>query len=228
VVSDYHGFWSHFEIAEGSAYLALATAPSRDAAALLREPAIKDIVPAARRSEFDFAEAEEKKRPPATADAAAHARALEAIARDIAPAEAGLGSLAASYLLARLGEGDLREGPVADALLEVIVDPGTAPDLRLALANGLPAKAMAQGATRQQRTALARGLFRLAALPQARDAFEQLAAGELYHLIFADEAPDLRAADVVPDAAARKAGAATLKGFDEERADAIAAWLAGP
>lgn len=223
-VSDYHGFWSHFESAEGASYLALASGPTKEASDLLSEPAIKDIVPAAKRSEFDFAEAEEKRLSPGPVTA----KMLATLAQNIAPKKADLGVLAAGYALARLGEGDMREGPIVAALLQVITDPATSHDLRGALARGLGDKALDQGATPLQRAAIARGLFRLAALPQARDAFELLASGELSNLVFAEEGPDLKVADVVPDPAERRAFASLLLSFEDERSEALAAWLAKP
>jgi hypothetical protein len=225
MVSDYHGFWSHFEPAEGGSYLALASGAATDPALLLSEPAIKSVLPALRRKDLEFAEAAEARLPPPTADTAAREAAFAGIARDLMPRRAELGTLAAAYVMARTGEGDLRGGPVADALLEVILDPGTGSDLRILLATGLCSGAMDQGAAPAQRTALARAFFKLAKLPQAHPALEQMAAGELFNLVFADEAPDLKASEVIPDGPERDDAAALLQGFEEERAEALAAWL---
>jgi hypothetical protein len=224
-VTDYHGFWSHFEPTEGGSYLALASGSGSDPASLLSEPAIKSILPSARRKDFEFAEAAEMRLHPRSPDPLARQAALVQIAQDLIPRRGELGTLAATYVMARAGESDLRDGPIVLALLGVILDPGTAPDLRLPLATGLCTKSMDQGATQVQRTDLARALFRLAKLPQAHPLLEQLAAGELFNLVSENEAPDLKAIEVIPDKSERGEAAILLKGFDEERAEELAAWL---
>jgi|GEM_PF-4062358 len=243
MVSDYHGFWSHLKPATGEKYLVLASGSTghvignatgiraedaaEDPAALLKEPTIRSLHPAVERSDFDFAEAEEKALHVRLVDGDSHQHAVALL--DLAKAayrERGkLGVLAASYLMARMATGELREGALPGALLDIILAPDTSPDLRNLTATGLCDKAKDQGATPKQRALLAGAIFRLDANPSTAELLKELVDAELYNLIFEEDAPLFHASEAIPDKGRRAKAAALLKGFEEEQTDVVAAWL---
>jgi hypothetical protein len=225
VISDYHGFWSGVDPASGASYLVLSSGRTDDPGQLMLEPAIRLLVPSAQRTDVALAASAEERFAPLWANPATKNAALEELLKVAFDRRQAMGSLAPTYFLTRAATGDLRGGPLTEEILAIVLAPDTVPTLRSVLATGLANSALDQGATPTQRAEIARSLFGLATVKPAADLFERLATAELYNLIFEEDAPRIQAQDVIHDEAERVRLAATLKHFDDERADEIAAWL---
>jgi hypothetical protein len=224
-ISEFHGFWSEFEPVSGASYLVLSSARTDDPAQLMQEPAIRSLVPASQQADVALAASAEERFAPLWANPATRDKALQDLLSVAFEHRQTLGSLAPTYFFARAAKGDLRGGPLTEEILAIVLAPDTLPILRSVFATSLCNAALDQGGTAAQRAEIARSLFGLATVRPAADLFERLATAELYNLIFEEDAPRIEAHDVIHDEAERVRLAATLKHFDDERADEIAAWL---
>ena len=225
IISDSPGLCSDVEPVPGARYLVLASAHSEDPSLLMQEPALRGLLPSALEADVSLATTTEQRLGGQLVDPEKRQGALLDLVKTVNEHRHSIGALAPGYFLARLGRGNLREGPLEAGVLTIVLAPDTAPVLRSVFATGLCNAALDQGATPAQRAALARSLFGLAAIKRAEELFERLVSAELYNLIFEEDAPALKASDVIHEEGERVRLARIVKGFEDERADEVAAWL---
>jgi hypothetical protein len=225
MISDYHGFWSEQSPQPDTQMLVASVSAGKDPAQLMMEPAIRLLAPATALAEVNFATVEESKLGARLVDPATHEPALLDLLAETMRQRQTIGILAVTYVWDRVQSGNLREGKLVAAVLDIVSAADTNAALRATFADGICDAALDQGATPAQRAALAHHLFNLAKLPAAADLFEGMVQAQLYNLIFETDAPPITATTVLPNATERSELAARLKAFDDERATEIAAWL---
>ncbi|MFT3857482.1 MAG: hypothetical protein QM742_08300 [Aquabacterium sp.] len=225
VVSDYQGFWSTRTPRAGSQHLLLASSASDDLAVLMQEAAIRAWLPATQRSDVIFVRNAESRLGAALRDHHHVQATLPLLLQGTERVRAQLGPLAAGYVQARLGQGSMRDSTLVQAALKLMLAPDTSVALRTSLATGLSEATLDQDLAPAERVGMVRGLLALSDVAGAADLFEQMAATGLYNLVFLDDKPVIKAAQVIADKATRVHVAARLRSLDEERADALAHWL---
>jgi hypothetical protein len=233
MVSDYHGFWSHAEVAAGQERLVIAGGSGGDPAALMLEPSIRDLPDGALAGDVVAALALERSQAGDLAEGGAKAEAAALVdLSEVDRERARCHGLLGRYLWVRLDPVyAAHEMAIRSAALDIALAADTTPELRAAMVEGLFAATSALPPEPARRAALAGPLFRLLQLPANAISRDRLVQVVLFALVFGQGAQagqgnePISAAATIPDEAERSQVIAVLSAMSGERPSALAAWL---
>jgi hypothetical protein len=226
LVTDYHGLWSHTDVAQGSRFLIFARAEaSRSASRLMQEDTVLRMATADNASDVRLAiQAEESiRRESARQDATELDRSLAVLKFAVSHRSDG-GDIFARYLWSRIEQSFLKSPDrLLPEVLSIVNAQDSALNMRSSLLNDLYSDSLSLEDNTELRRRVVTGLLPLLTQPEARPMLPKLVNIVLFNLIF--RSPQPKSDEVLPDAAERRRLATILNGMDLEEAHNIARWL---